>query len=200
MISVGLTGGIGSGKSTVSEVLRENGITIIDADIVSREVLETCPSVVKDIKSTFGEHFFDNNEKLIRKKLGDYIFRYPEERKKLDNIMIPLIKREICRLIEKYDKEGIKICIVDAPTLIEHNLHKDMNLNILVWVDKTTQMSRIMIRDNLTHEQVINRMNAQMPLDDKKNYVDFIIDNSSKLSSTKEQVEDVIKILKEYSQ
>lgn len=200
MISVGLTGGIGSGKSTVTEILRKDGITIIDADIVSREVLETYPSALEDIRSTFGEHFFDENEKLNRKKLGDYIFRYTDERKKLDNIMIPLIKREICSLLEKYDKEGIKICIVDAPTLIEHNIHKDMNFNILVWVDKTTQMSRIIIRDNLTHEQVINRLNSQMSLDDKKDYVDFIIDNSSKLSSTKEQVEDVIKILKEYSQ
>ena len=200
MLSVGLTGGIGSGKSTVTEIIRASGITIIDADVVAREVMEIYPSVLKDIKSTFGEHFFDENEKLNRKKLGDYIFRYTDERKKLDNIMIPLIKREICSLLEKYDKEGIKICIVDAPTLIEHNIHKDMNFNILVWVDKTTQMSRITIRDNLTHEQIINRLNAQMPLDDKKDYVDFVIDNSSKPSSTKKQVEDVIKILKEYCQ
>jgi len=200
MLSVGLTGGIGSGKSTVTEIIRASGITIIDADIVSREVMENYPSALRDIKNTFGEQFFDEDGKIRRKKLGDYIFRYTEERKKLDDIMIPLIKGEICSLMEKYDKEGIKICIVDAPTLIEHNLHKDMNFNILVWVDKTTQMNRIIIRDNLTHQQVINRLNAQIPLDDKKDYVDFIIDNSSKLSSMKEQTEDIIKILKSYCQ
>lgn len=197
MLKVGLTGGIGSGKSTVSAMIKDLGVPIIDADIVSREVLLIYPGINELIKNNFGEHFFDEKGNLIRRKLGDFIFKYPEERRKLEGLIIPAIKKEIFLRLQEYDKKGTKICIVDAPTLIEQGLNEVMDYNILVWVDRNTQKERLKKRDKLEEEQVVNRINAQMPLDDKKEYVNFIIDNTSDLTYTKKQVEDIITILKE---
>lgn len=195
MLKVGLTGGIGSGKSTVSSLLKHKGITIIDADLVSREVMEKYPKVSEEIKNQFGEQFFDSEGKLLRRKLGDFIFRYHVERKKLENIIIPFIKQEIFQELEEYDSGGVKVCVVDAPTLIENGMHEMMDLNILVWVDKANQIIRLRERDKLSDEQITNRINAQMDLDRKKEYVNFIIDNSKNIAYTKEQVEEVVSVL-----
>lgn len=199
MLKVGLTGGIGSGKSTVSDMIKALGIELIDADLVSREVLLIYPEIKESIRNEFGEHFFDNEGNLIRRKLGDFIFKYPEERQKLEEIIIPFIKKEIFIRLNEYDKKDAKICIVDAPTLIEQRLDELMDYNILVWVDKKTQKERLKKRDKLTDEQVINRLNAQIPLDEKREYANFVIDNTLDLSYTKKQVEDIIKVLKEIS-
>lgn len=195
MLKVGLTGGIGSGKSTVSSLLEHKGITIIDADLVSREIIEKYPEVSEEIKNQFGEQFFDSDNKLLRRKLGDFIFRYHVERKKLEDIILPFIKQEIFRKIEEYDNGGVKVCVVDAPTLIENGMHEMMDLNILVWVDKANQIIRLRERDKLSDEQITNRINAQMDLDKKKEYVNFIIDNSKNITYTKEQVDEVVSIL-----
>jgi dephospho-CoA kinase len=195
VLKVGLTGGIGSGKSTVSSLLRDKGIKIIDADLVSREVIETYPEVSEEIKKQFGEQFFDYDGSLLRRKLGDFVFRYHAERKKLEDIIIPYIKLEIFQKLEEYDSVGIKVCVVDAPTLIENGMHEVMDLNILVWIDKANQIIRLRERDKLSDEQITNRINAQMDLDKKKEYVNFIIDNSKNITYTKEQVDEVVSIL-----
>ncbi|WP_139905185.1 dephospho-CoA kinase [Clostridium thermarum] len=198
MFKVGLTGGIASGKSTVSAIFTEKGIEVIDADIIAREVLVLYPEISKAIKNTFGEHFFTAEGSLNRKALGEYIFKYPGERKKLDDIMIPPIKEEIFKRLKAKETEGVKVCVLDAPTLIEHGIHENMDLNILVWVDKDLQVERLKIRDNLTTQQALNRINAQMSLDEKKKYVNFIIDNSKDLDYLKEQVKEVIEVLSIY--
>lgn len=195
MIKIGLTGGIGSGKSTVSSILRSNNFKIIDADLISRHIYDIYPKLLETIKNEFGEQFIDESGKLLRKKLGDYIFKYPKRRKTLESIVIPLIKEEILKQLHEYDRIGEKICIVDAPTLIENNLHEAMDINVLVWTDRATQLARLIKRDNINEEQAVNRINSQMPLDEKKKLVDFIIDNSSSIEDTKEQVAKLITIL-----
>jgi dephospho-CoA kinase len=195
MIKIGLTGGIGSGKSTVSSILKGHNFTIIDADLISRDIYDIYPKLLETIKNEFGEQFIDESGKLLRRKLGDYIFKYIERRKTLESIVIPLIKEEILKRLHEYDRIGEKFCIVDAPTLIENNLHEDMDINILVWTDKSTQLARLRKRDNLNEEQAVNRINSQMSLDEKRKFVDFIIDNSSSIEDTKEQVVRLITIL-----
>ena len=93
-------------------------------------------------KRTFGEHFFTEDGSLDRKALANYIFNIGE-RIKLDDIMIPPIKEEIFKRIDELERSGLKLCIVDAPTLIEHELDKQMDMNILVWVEKNTQIERL---------------------------------------------------------
>ncbi|MDP4179410.1 MAG: dephospho-CoA kinase, partial [Bacillota bacterium] len=178
MFKVGLTGGIGSGKSTVSEMFKNKGISIIDADIVSREVFNIYPEIYDKIRKEFGESFFDEKNNLKRREFGSYIFKNKDERKKYEAIIMPFIKKEINDRIDALSLENKKICILDAPTLIENGVHKEMDLNILVSVDLETQIERVKKRDNLSFSEVMHRINSQMTIEEKKQYVDFIIDNS----------------------
>lgn len=192
MITVGLTGGIGSGKSTISNMIESKNIPIIDADLISREVLDIYPEILQEIKKVFGEEFIDYNGNLKRRELGNYIFKNDVLRKKLENIIIPYIKKEIFNRIEECNKLNKKICVVDAPTLIEHKINEKMDYNILVWVDKNTQIQRVKLRDNMNYEEVIKRINSQMSLEEKVKYVDFTIDNSGSLINTKKELEEVL--------
>lgn len=191
-IVVGLTGGIGSGKSTVSNMLIERNIPVIDADKISREVLIIYPEVLWSIKKDFGEEVFDENDNLDRKKLGAMIFSNEIFKKKLENIIIPYIKKEIFDKIEKYVKAGEKLCIVDAPTLIENNLHKYMDEVIVIVVNERIQIKRVMARDSLSKKDALNRINSQMPLKEKLKYATYTIDNSDTLSHTEEQLDNII--------
>jgi dephospho-CoA kinase len=193
VLKVGLTGGIGSGKSTVSEMLKRKGFYIVDADIVAREVLEKYPQILQEVKLCFGEKFFDESGKLKRKEFGNFIFSKDERRKNYEKIIIPFIKKEIVNRIAELEKEKIEVCILDAATLIENGLHEYMDINILVWVDMMTQIERVEIRDKLSEPQVVNRINSQMSLKDKKEIVDYIVDNSGNIDRTKEELDRVLK-------
>jgi len=196
MMKVGLTGGIGSGKSTVSNMFKDRQIPVIDSDLVAREVLNIYPQILQNIKEEFGEQFVDENGSLRRKEFGSYIFEKESRVKKLDEIMIPYIKKEVYARVEQYNKDGVNICIVDAPTLIEHNINEKMDANILVWVDRDTQIERIKKRDLLEDREIQNRINAQMSLEEKKKFVNFVIDNSKDIGNTKHQFEMVLEELK----
>jgi dephospho-CoA kinase len=195
MLRIGLTGGIGSGKSTVSAMMKKIGIEVIEADIIAREVLDIYPEIKENIKDSFGVHFFDLDGNLLRKKMGDFIFHYTNERVKLENLIIPYIKKEITERFIELEKKGTKLCVLDAPTLIEQGLHENMDINILVWVDKNIQVQRLKLRDKLSDQQIIDRINAQMSLEEKRDYVDFVIDNRYSLLDTKKQVENILAVL-----
>ena len=196
MIKIGLTGGIGSGKSTVSFMLKEAGFEIVDADIIAKEVLVKYPEILEKVKVEFGAGFFDWRGEFRRKEFGNHIFRFPKQRKKYEEIILPYIKNEINDKLEELEKKKTSIVILDAPTLIENDLHKEMDYVILVWVDNNTQIQRVRSRDTLSRDEAINRINAQMPLDRKKDFSNIIIENNDTLSKTKEQVDLLIEFLK----
>ena len=134
MIKVGLTGGIGTGKSTVSDILRSENIKIIDADGIAKEVLEKNSQILEMVRTQFGSGFFDWRGEFRRKEFGNHIFRFPKQRIKYESIIMPYIKQSIEENIKAYEKKGEKIIIIDAPTLIENNLHVEMDYVILVWL------------------------------------------------------------------
>lgn len=192
MLKVGLTGGIGSGKSTVARMFKERSIPVIDADVIAREVLNLNPELLEEIKNEFGSEFFDEDGRLLRRKLGDYVFTSEIKRKKLEEIIMPYIKKDIFKHMKLYEDLKENICILDAPILIETGINNDMDINVLVWVDKDTQIKRVMDRDKMSLDQVMNRINAQMPLDEKKKYVDIVIDTSVDIDYTETQVKKLL--------
>lgn len=199
MIKVGLTGGIGTGKSTVSNILKSEGFKVIDADTVAREVLEKNPEILEKVRIQFGEGFFDWRGEFRRKEFGNHIFRFPKQRVKYEEIIIPYIKAEIEAQIDSYKKKRVKVVILDAPTLIENKLHEEMDYVILVCADNSTQIQRVKSRDKLSQADAIGRINAQMPMEQKKNYANIIIDNNGDIIDTQKQVYDIIDFLKSIS-
>ncbi|MGL5415312.1 MAG: dephospho-CoA kinase [Clostridium sp.] len=197
MLKVGLTGGIGTGKSTVSEMFREYGIKIVDADIIARKVLDEYPEILNKVRSEFGEGFFDWRGDFRRKEFGNHIFKFPKQRIKYESIVMPYIKDEIYKEIEEYEKNGEKIIIIDAPTLIETGLYEEMDYIILVSATVQTQISRVKARDRLGNNDAINRINSQMSLEKKKEVSDIIIDNNAELMKTQKQIEDIVIFLKD---
>lgn len=198
MIKVGLTGGIGSGKSTVSKMFQSAGLPIIDADLIAREVLDKYPEILEKVRSEFGDGFFDWRGQLRRKEFGNHIFRFSKQRIKYENIIMPYIRKEINDMFDLYSKKSESVVILDAPTLIENNMHEEMNYVIVVSVDYNTQLARLKTRDKLTQSEAISRINAQLPLEKKLEYANFIIDNNLSIIKTKEQVDDIIGILRLY--
>ena len=192
MLKVGITGGIGSGKSTVTKMLRDKGFSIIDADIVAREVFIIYPDILNKIKEEFGPEFFDDRDKLDRKKLGNYIFKSANLRKKLESIMMPFIKIEIQRRIKMCEEDKVQLCFLDAPTLIENDLHISVDVTILVWVSSDVQVQRVMFRDDLEIDEIMDRIRSQMSLEEKKEFADFIIDNEGSIKNTRIQLDSII--------
>ncbi|MBE6072812.1 MAG: dephospho-CoA kinase [Clostridium butyricum] len=196
MIKIGLTGGIGSGKSTVSAILKNNKFKIIDADNIAKEVLEKNPQILETVRVEFGSGFFDWRGEFRRKEFGNHIFRFPKQRIKYEQIIMPYIKASIEKELDNYKKKKEKIIILDAPTLIENKMHEEMDFVILVCADNSVQIKRIIERDKLNKVDAVSRINSQMSMEEKKEYANILIDNNGDLENTKKQVEDLIKFLK----
>lgn len=198
MVKVGLTGGIGCGKSTVSQMLKDSGFPVIDADIISKDVLKKYPEILEKVRIEFGDNFFDWRGEFRRREFGNHIFRFVKERMKYEALIMPYIFSDIEEEFKKYENNNEKVVILDAPTLIENNMHKNMDIVILVTADRNTQIERIKSRDKLTEYEIVNRMNSQMSLDNKKKFANIIINNNESLSKTKEIVDEVIELLNLY--
>lgn len=184
---IGLTGGIASGKSTVSAMLQELGLPVIDADQIAREIVEPGQRAFNDIVREFGPRVVGPDGQLDRKALGDMIFANPELRLKLNNITHP-------RLWEVFDYRmrqltpDTKIVVWDVPLLLETGMDKRVDEVWLVWVDVPMQIERLKNRDNLTEEEAHQRLQAQMPIDEKMKRADRIIDNRGTIEETRETV------------
>lgn len=188
MIVVGLTGNIGCGKSTVSNILKKLEVSIIDADIVSREILLDT-KVLNLIFDTFGNSIKNTDNTLNRKKLGDIVFNDEKELIKLNNITHPKIKENILNQIKNIKND---IVVIDAALLIEANYLDIVDKIILVVCDESLQIKRILERDFFTKEEVIKRINSQMPQDKKREFANYIIDNSFSLYKLEDEVKKIL--------
>ena len=200
---IGLTGGIGTGKSTVSQILREKKFPVIDLDIVSHEVIKF-PEVIKKIVENFGKEVLENsgnfeNEnnaiRISREKLGKIIFENREKRLLLNSIMHPEILRAMKEKISRYKKNN-KIIFVEIQLLFEVQWEKEFDYILLISAKKSTQIRRILERDNRSENDALNIINSQMPLDEKKERSDFVIENDGSIQDLEKKVDEFLRMLK----
>lgn len=186
---IGLTGNIACGKSAVSDILRKLGAIIIDADKIARKLVAKDTPAWHKIRDCFGDGFFTPNGEMDRKKLGEAVFGDRTLKDKLDAIMFPAIRNEIEIEIAAYGKESEKVVmVIDAALLLEAGWDDLADEIWLVKIDPDIQLTRLMERDKLTCAQAQKRINSQMSQDLKLTAADRIIDNSSSLNETEEQV------------
>ena len=187
---VGLTGGIASGKSTVSAMFRELGAQIIDADQVARDVVEPGTRGLEDVARRF-PGVLDVTGRLDRAALGRRVFSDPDERRALEAIVHPRIREEVARRTEALARAGVKVVLYDAALLIENGLHRGMDGVIVVFVPEAVQRARLAARDGLDEAAVTARLAAQLPLADKRAHATWVVDNSGSLDETRAQVRQI---------
>ncbi|XP_035261979.1 dephospho-CoA kinase domain-containing protein [Anguilla anguilla] len=189
MFLVGLTGGIASGKSTVSSALRDLGCPIIDADVVARQVVEPNSLAYMRIVQHFGSEILLENGEIDREKLGQIIFSCMEKRRLLNSITHPEIQKAMLWQILFYFFRGYRYVVLDVPLLFEtRRLTHFLNHTVVVYCDPATQLSRLMQRDGLTQEQAEQRIASQMPLNEKRGLANHVIENSGTREDTHRQV------------
>lgn len=203
---IGLTGGIGTGKSTVSQILRNKGFSVIDLDVISHKVIEF-PSVVEKIVKNFGKEVLENNENnndgnrtVSREKLGKIIFSDREKRFTLNSIMHPEILRimhkKILECESKNEKEN-KIIFVEIQLLFEVQWEKEFDYILLVAAKRDIQVRRVLERDKRSEKEAWNIINSQMSLDEKRGKSDFVIENDGNIDDLNRKVDKFLKILEQ---
>ncbi|KAL3517460.1 hypothetical protein ACH5RR_020049 [Cinchona calisaya] len=189
---IGLTGGIGSGKSTVSNLFKAHGIPVVDADVVARDVLKNGTGGWKKVVAAFGEDILLPNGEVDRPKLGRFVFSNPEKRQLLNRLLAPYISSGIFLEVLKLWMKGCKIIVLDVPLLFEAKMDKWTKPIIVVWVYLETQLHRLMTRDGTTEEDAKSRINAQMSLDIKRARADIVLDNTGSLADLNENFQKVL--------
>jgi dephospho-CoA kinase len=199
MKKIGITGGIGSGKTTVARYLASLGYIVIDADEIARNLSISSQDLIMELKNEFGETILNNDKSLNRKELAKIVFNDKEKKLKLDNIFHPRIKDQILDVLNSLEKETNmgdtnrkSIVFLDAPLIFEANLQKLLDK---VWVVDSVledRVKRISIRDNISNEDIYSRINSQMDSENKILLADEIIYNNSSLEDLKARVDELL--------
>ena len=196
MIIIGLTGNIGCGKSSLSSIFIQEGIDIVDADIVARQIFED-KELLNQVFDTFGSTIKNEDNTLNRKALANIVFNDDKELVKLNNLTHPAIRKKILNEIENLRIQNKKVAILDAALLIESDYLNHIDKLVLVKCDEKVQIERIKNRDNCTEEEAISRIKSQMSQSEKEKYADYIIDNTGTFDELKEKASILINYIKE---
>lgn len=189
---LGVTGGFGTGKSTVAKYFKRFGAKVIDADKISRNLLNPGTEAYRKAVDIFGESILKNNKDIDRIKLAGIVFSDNNLLKKLNKLIHPEVKKIIKRKIARASE---KIVVLDVPLLFEAKLENLVDKIIVVKAGRAEQIQRIRNKSLFTKEDIVKRINAQMPLSDKVRLADFVIDNSGTLNNTNKQVEKLRRML-----
>jgi len=189
---VGLTGGIASGKSTVAKILGRLGAAIVDADVLSREVVAPGHDGWKEIVATFGREVLQPDQTLDRQKLRTIIFNNPEARKKIEAIIHPRVRALAEQRIREHGDAGFVVVVYEVPLLFEGNLHEWLRPVILVACDVNNQRQRLQRRDGLDAAAAQKHIDAQMSLEEKRRLADYVIENDGSLADLESQVRAVL--------
>ncbi len=195
---VGLTGGIGSGKSTVAGMLEKLGATLIDVDAIVHELQQPGAPLLEEIAAAFGPEVIDAHGALDREALGAIVFRDPEARQTLNRIVHPKLGAEVAPRLARARQAGVPLVVLDIPLLFEGRragsggasaMHFDVT--VVVWVPREIQIERQLLREDYDRDEAERRIDAQMPLDEKLALADLVIDNSGSLADTERQVREL---------
>ncbi|MBA2173365.1 dephospho-CoA kinase [Halobacillus locisalis] len=191
-VVIGLTGSIATGKSTVSKMFADLDIPVIDADQLSREVVEPGELAYKQIVETFGEGILHKDRTIDRKQLGKVIFSDKEKRQQLNDIVHPEVRREMIARRESYKKKGAKAVVLDIPLLFESELTDYADRTLVVYIDEQTQLERLMARDDSKAEEAKQRIDSQIPISKKARWADAVIDNRGTVDESFQQLKDIL--------
>jgi dephospho-CoA kinase len=194
-LTVGLTGGIGTGKSRVAELLRELGAAVECSDQIVREIQSPGGAALAEIAATFGEEFLLPSGGLDRARLGALVFHNGEARKKLNDIIHPHVYRVLSERLQAHRRNGVPVVVLDIPLLLEgrkagrgSGALLPFDLVLLVYADEKSQIDRITSRDGLSLKDATARVRSQMPIDEKRELADVVIDNSGDWEQTARSV------------
>ncbi|MDN7245960.1 dephospho-CoA kinase [Planococcus shenhongbingii] len=196
---IGLTGSIASGKSTVSEMLKELGYPIVDADKVARLVVEPGSETLQEIEALFGKEIILPDGSMDRKKVGELIFNDPASRKKLNDVIHPAIRVEMIRQRSELLNNGHEIVIMDIPLLFESRLQHMVDKVLVVSVTEENQLKRLMERNGLTEKEAKARISSQLPMSVKEEGADAVIYNNGAIEETKWQLNRILEQWREKS-
>lgn len=189
---IGLTGGIASGKSTVSQLFESRGIPVVDADKIAKDVIGRGSLGLQKVVQAFGPEILCDNGELDRKKIAALVFSKKEQLSRLEAIVHPLVQEEVQTLREHYKSQGHHLVIYDVPLLFEKKLESQFQGIVLVWCDPLVQLERLRRRDGLSEDEAKIRLAAQIPLNDKKAKATWLIENNGDRNNLEKNFENVL--------
>lgn len=189
---IGLTGSIGTGKSMISEQFRTLQIPVVDADVIAREVVEPGKSAYDSIVELFGEDILHDDKTLNRQALGSIVFQDETKRKQLNNIIHPAIRKEMLEQRDDYVSQGASCVVLDIPLLYESKLTHFVDKVLVVTVEPGVQLQRILDRDKMSEEEALRRIQSQIPVAEKAEIADAVIDNNGSIEDSYEQLDTVL--------
>ena len=196
MLVVGLTGNIGCGKSSLSDIFRAEGIKIIDADIIARQIYDD-EKLLRKVYETFGNVIKNEDGSLNRKALGRIVFSDDEKLIQLNKLTHPVIRQKVSDEIEEYKSQNEEIVILDAALLVESDYLNFIDKLLVVTCKENIQIERIIARDNCSIEEALGRIKSQMSQENKVKYADYVIDNSATLSELRKKAFIFMNYIKE---
>jgi dephospho-CoA kinase len=188
---IGLTGGIASGKSTVAKMLERLGAVVIDADALSREVVRPGEVAYEAILAEFGDRVVNPDRTINRSALGEIVFADPGARVRLERITHPAIGLRADQKLADLRRQGVPLVFYMAPLLIEAGASARVDEIWVIYVDPATQLLRLVERDGMSRDQALQRIAAQMPMDEKKKFGRVVIDNRGTPKETERQVREI---------
>ncbi|HDP1854828.1 TPA: dephospho-CoA kinase [Staphylococcus aureus] len=188
---IGLTGGIASGKSTVSELLSVFGFKVVDADKAAREAVKKGSKGLAQVREVFGDEAIDENGEMNRRYMGDLVFNHPKKRLELNAIIHPIVRDIMEEEKQEYLKQGYNV-IMDIPLLFENELENTVDEVWVVYTSESIQMDRLMQRNNLSLEDAKARVYSQISIDKKSRMADHVIDNLGDKLELKQNLERLL--------
>lgn len=186
---IGITGSIGTGKSTVAQIIRQLGYMVLDADVIAKNQLAKNSQGYQQVLATFGDEILATDKEIDKNKLAKIVFNNKVELQKLENIIHPLVQKEIQKIKLEQSAKGAKALFYDVPLLFEKQMQNQFDEVILIAAEEKNQIQRIKTRNNWSNEEIAKRLSSQMKLEEKRKLSRYVIENDGDLISLQKQIE-----------